>query len=146
MNFNEARGICFQMTVTAAFQVKRLLARLPLAMVQDKPGGMVERVFSEGLKWHVMLSQRSNNDKAQAFVFPLLWGPQSCAHMYLRAHHVTKSELESRCLWTLASNPIIAYRHPFWSHSNTDLQLCFLVTPKKGLITECIPKIRTLAV
>lgn len=50
MNFNEARDICFQMTVTAAFQGKRLLARLPLAMVQDKPGGMVERVFSERLR------------------------------------------------------------------------------------------------
>lgn len=43
-------------------------------------------------------------------------------------------------------NKIIACRHSFWSRSHTDLQLCFLVIPKKGLIMERIPKIRILAV
>lgn len=135
-----------RLQLTAIFRGKRLLARLPLAMVQDQPGEMVDRVLlsSKG--------ETSSCNKEATMIKPrplssLLRGDQShvrvcmleCATWPCQSFKAGASERWSQ-------NKIIAYRHSFWSHSNTDLQLCFLVTPKKALIMEHIPKIRILAV
>lgn len=135
-----------KLQLTAIFRGKRLLARLSLEMVEDQPREMVKRVLLSSTGETSSCNKEATMIKSRP-LSSFFRGDQSHACVCMR----DCATWPRQCFKAVASkrwsqNKIIAYRHSFWSHSNTDLQLCFLITPKKALIMERIPKIRILAV